>query len=104
MFTSQTFPISSARRGSNFQVIAPFWGDVDTSGSMLGTVWYRSETNNTILLQRVKNVISKYLPLYPEVDLRQFNPTLLFIATWDQVGYYRQQGDKVCMTVHISGY
>ena len=98
VFTSQTFPIASARKGSKFQVIAPFWGDVDTSGSDLGAVWYR-QTNNTILLQRVKNEISKYLPLYHEVDLQPFDPTIVFVATWDQVGYYQRQGDKVCVQI-----
>lgn len=94
VFTSQTFPIPSARRGSNFQVIAPFWGDVDTSGSDLGAVWYR-QTSNSTLLQRAKNEILKYLHFYPELNCQQFDPTFLFVATWDRVGYYRKRGHKV---------
>ena len=82
-FTPQSFPLGDGR-----QVIAPFWGDVDTTGT--GSVWYR-ETLDESLLIRARNEIRAAF-----VNQMSFEPTVLFIATWDHVGYYSSHTDLVC--------
>lgn len=77
----------------NIKVIAPFWADVDTTG--IGTVWYRV-TSDAVLLDRARSDVLQNPILFPGVDLQNFFPTLLLIATWDHVGYFDQQTDKVC--------
>lgn len=78
---------------SQLQIIAPYWADVDTSGSDTsrdpGSVWYR-ETANADLLQKAKQSISSAF-----VNHENFVPTYLFIATWDHVGYFSGHTDKV---------
>ena len=54
-----------------------------------GNVWYRLTSDST-LLSRAKSDIPVAL------SGQNFNPQYLFIATWDQVGYYKQHIDKVC--------
>ena len=82
-FTPDSFPLGDGR-----QIIAPFWGDVDTLGT--GTVWYR-ETNDPVLLARARGEIQAAF-----VSQMSFEPTSLFIATWDRVGYYDSRTDLVC--------
>ena len=81
-YTPDPFPLES-----NFELIAPYWSDVDTRG--IGEVWYR-ETANPDLLERAQREISKAF-----VALEIFTPTYLFISTWDHVGYYNSHTDKV---------
>ena len=81
-YIPQSFPLGDGR-----EVIAPFWGDVDTRGT--GTVWFR-ETSNEPLLIRARNEIRAAF-----VNQMSFEPTLLFIATWDHVGYYSSRTDRV---------
>ena len=69
-------------------VIAPYWADVDTTGT--GVVWFR-ETSNASLLNRVRRDIQDAF-----VNQRFFEPTTLFIATWDHVGYFFNHTDLVC--------
>jgi len=66
-------------------IIAPFWADVDTTGT--GTVYYR-ETSDPSLLSRAANEIQGTVAT-------SFTPSYLFIATWDAVGYYMNRTDKV---------
>ena len=66
--------------------IAPYWGDVDTRGT--GRVYYR-QTNDPILLARAANDTQSVL-LSENVVL-----TNLFIVTWNAVGYYDRNTDKV---------
>ncbi len=64
-FTSTGFPVA------NFPMIAPFWGDVDTRNANSGVVYYKSiDTDNDAALDT-------------------------FVVTWDNVGYYNQQADKL---------
>lgn len=63
---------------------------MDTRPADGGTVWYR-ETSNSLLLSRFRDEIRAAFP-----NQREFIPTSLFIVTWDHVGYYRQNTDKVC--------
>jgi hypothetical protein len=57
-FTSTGFPVAG------FPMIAPFWADVDTRGSLSGVVWFRLEAHK-------------------------------LVVTWDHVGYYNIQTDKL---------
>ena len=86
-FEAEPFPLP------DLKVIAPFWADVDTTG--IGTVWYR-DTSDTKLLDRARSDILRNPVLFPDIDLQNFFPTSLLIATWDHVGYYDQHTDKVC--------
>ena len=62
----------------DLQLIAPYWADVDTRGT--GSVWYR-QTTDTQLLARARDEIRAAF-----INQGSFNPTSLFIATWDHVG------------------
>ena len=66
--------------------IAPYWCDVDTS--VTGQVYYR-QTNDPILLDRATNDIQSVL-LSDNVVI-----TNLFIVTWNAVGYFHRNTDKV---------
>lgn len=92
----QPFPLMSRYPHSKetFKVIAPFWGDVDNSNPGSGRIWYRQTTTNATLLSRAKQNISEHFLLYPKVDVRDFNPSLLVIITWDHVGYYGQPAQE----------
>ena len=79
--SSRALPIN----GISF--IAPYWGDVDLRG--IGEVSYR-QTDSPVLLARAKNEIQKAFSHHDSVNI-----TNLFIATWDTVGYYSRQTDRV---------
>ena len=81
-FTPEPFPL-----GSGLQLIAPYWADVDTTGT--GNVWYR-ETTDLDLLDQVQQEIRRVFS-----DQQQFVSINIFIATWDHVGYYLSHTDKV---------
>ena len=66
---------------------AVFWADVDTRPEEGGFVWYRITTSPD-LLQRALRDIQRAFPTVSDLDY-------LFIATWDHVGYYPEQTDKV---------
>ena len=80
-FTSDPFPL-----GSNRQIIAPFWTDIDTSRR--GNIWYHESTDRNFL----KRASEEILKVYPETN---FTANCLFIATWDHVGYYNSTTTKV---------
>ena len=61
-------------------IIAPYWADSDIR--QMGAVWYR-ETNNQTLLARARREIRSAF-----VNNMDFEPTYLFIATWDRVPYF----------------
>jgi len=71
----------------NHPLIAPFWADVDTSQNGSGRVFYR-ETTDFDLLQRVSTEIQNGLSI-------SYTPSHLLIATWDAVGYFNKNTDKV---------
>lgn len=62
-------------------LIAPFWHDFNLQDG--GSIFYR-QTNDSAQLQLVHNLL---LDL-DGGELSTFYPTLLFIATWDQVPPY----------------
>ena len=72
---------------NNFQFIAPYWADVDLRGT--GNVFYR-QTRDPTLLARVINEIRAAFPMSENVIVIN-----LLIATWDAVGYYSRNTDKV---------
>ena len=87
-FTPEAFPLSG-----NLRVIAPFWADVDTRGT--GTVWFRS-TNDSGLLARARDEVAAFL------NQEGFIPSYIFIATWDHVGYFRRNTDRVgCLRSYV---
>ena len=81
--TPAAFPIPM------YPVVAPYHADVDTRGT--GSVWYRI-TQNATLLAKAANTISSLTGT--SVDIQW-----LFIATWDHVGYYSYQTDKVYCSI-----
>ena len=70
------------------QIIAPYWADVDTRGT--GDIFYRQSTDSS-LLARASREIQSAFPSSQNVTI-----TNLLIATWDEVGYYFRNDDKVC--------
>ena len=81
-FTPESFPLQNNRA-----LIAPYWADVDTRGT--GTVYYR-ESQDTDLLRRARDDI--FMAFSGRI---RFQPVFLFIATWDRVGYFSRQTDRV---------
>ncbi|KAG8143308.1 hypothetical protein E2320_000547 [Naja naja] len=79
-YTPTAFPL---KEGIPF--VAPFWADVDNRVS--GSIYWR-QTEDSVLLSRFAADLSRYL-----VDI-SFTPTWMFIATWDQVGYYGSASNK----------
>ena len=73
--------------GTNFNflssppIIAPFWDDVDITRG--GTIYYRQDSNSTITELVQQAVASEY----PEAA--SFQPSLVFVATWDRVEPFR---------------
>ena len=58
-------------------IIAPFWDDIDITRG--GTIYYRQDSNSTIIEMLQQAVASEY----PEAV--SFQPSLIFVATWDRV-------------------
>ena len=81
--TPLSLPLSGTR-----QIIAPYWADVDTRRS--GQIFYRQTTNAT-LLSRATSEIRTAFPTSENVTIQS-----LLIATWNNVGYYYFNSDKVC--------
>jgi len=69
--------------------VTPFWADVDLTGT--GQVYYR-QTNDSTLLARASNEIKTAFPMSQNVNI-----TNLLIVTWDSVGYYSANTDKVAL-------
>lgn len=71
-------------------VIAPFWADVDIrNGLGGGCIWYREASSEAPALMRARNEIRMAF-----LDHMDFQPTFLFIATWDSVGYFGQRSSN----------
>ena len=69
--------------------ITPFWADVDLTG--IGQVYYR-QTTDSALLARANNEIQTAFPMSQNVNI-----TNLLVVTWDAVGYYSRNTDKVIL-------
>ena len=83
-WTPRLLPFS----GPGSQFIAPYWADTDIRGT--GQVYYR-QTKDPVLLTRATNEIQRAFTLYQNLSV-----TNLFIVTWDAVGYFSIQTNKVC--------
>ncbi|MGV3663250.1 MAG: nidogen-like domain-containing protein [Prosthecobacter sp.] len=70
-------------------LIAPLWCDVDTRAAGGGTVWYRIEQDQADL-DVINATINTQVPTAPG-----FRATFALIVTWDHVGYYAMQVDKL---------
>ena len=75
-FEARPFPFESP------PLIAPFWDDFNPSDG--GMIYYR-QTNDSDQLQLFSNYT---LLLEDDVVENDYNPTRLFIATWDRVPPY----------------
>ena len=92
LYTPDSFPFNgSTSAAEDLQLIAPYWGDVDTRSENGGTVWYR-ESNAQEDIARARDDIRA---AYGEARDSNFAPRSVFIATWDHVGYYNEEDDKV---------
>ena len=69
--------------------VAPYWADTDIRGT--GEVFYR-QTTNELLLAEVARDLQTAFPMYHNVTI-----TNLLIVTWNAVGYYNMQTDKVSL-------
>ena len=87
-------PLSLPLSGT-YRIIAPYWADVDIRE--IGQIYYRQSTDPS-LLARASREIQAVFPSSRNVTIRN-----LLIATWDDVGYYSQNDDKVCMSSLIRG-
>ena len=67
--------------------MAPYWVNIDIRGT--GDVYYRQTTNRTLLVQVASDLQSGF-PEYQNLTI-----TNLLIVTWDSVGYYDMNTDKV---------
>ena len=74
-FSPQQFPINSPH------LIAPFWHDFNPR--VAGRIFYR-QTSNTDQL----NTVHQLFTILDTGELRDFSPTHLFVATWDQVSQF----------------
>lgn len=74
----------------DYPIIAIFYSDVDCRAS--GEILYRSSTD-PILLRRAQSELKSAFR-----EAGQFLPSELFIATWNQVGYYEERKSKVSVT------
>ena len=84
-----SFPLGMGRK-----FVAPFWADVDTTST--GEVWYRESTVPT-LLARATTQINNAFPLVTP----RFSAVHLFIVTWDHVGYFDNNMDKVIIYISM---
>ena len=83
-FTPEPFPLAQS-----LPLIAPFWADSDTRPFNGGFIWYRNSTDSEIIAL-VEMIIRENFP-----RVASFSPSFLFIVTWDHIGYYHRNTDRV---------
>ena len=71
----------------SYQFVAPYWADVDIRGT--GEIFYRQSTDPS-LLARASLEITNALSINHTIEIKH-----LLIATWNAVGYYYSNTDKV---------
>ena len=82
----------------NRSLIAPFMSDVDTRG--IGEI-YLKETSDPTLLQRASSII--HSATYQVMELPQFDPLWMLVATWYNVGHYNSGTNKVNRSFSFCG-
>ncbi len=73
----------------DYPLMAALYADADCRGS--GDVWYRNASDSRVV-RKVREMVSAGFP-----DKRGFIPREVFIATWDNVGYYEERSDRVSL-------
>ena len=81
-------PLSFPLRSSSSMLIAPYWADVDTRG--IGDIYYRQTADPSLLARATSEIRAAFS------SSRNVTIESLLIATWDNVGYYFRNTDKVC--------
>ena len=82
LYTPRLLPLNGTDK-----IIAPYWADVDIRGT--GQVFYR-QTTDPSLLTRATSEIRAAFPESQNVMIKH-----LLIVTWNGVGYYYRNADKV---------
>ena len=78
----------------NHTFIAPFYADFDSRGG--GIIMYNGSVNNSSLaLEKAREQISI------STEYEQFDPTYLIVATWEEVGYLREESQQVMKHIII---
>lgn len=86
-FTADGFPLNGGGDG----LLGVYWADVDTSGGA-GNVWFHQgdpENRNNFII----DTINEYVELAFMQD--GFVAVDFMIATWENVGYFDRNSDKV---------
>ena len=89
-FEPQYFP----RENLSVPIIAPYWQDFDIYGT--GEIYYRVMTDSLTTTRVAFEVLLTFGVV--------FRPKVVLIATWDHVGYYLRQTDKVMLNLKTSAY
>ena len=103
-FSARTTGFPFKRTTANIDwsaVIAPFWADISTRGNQSGRIYFKNFTKGEEMQATadVRKLIASTIP-----QLRGFTPEWTLIVTWDQVGYYNDNDDKVCIAWLITLY
>ena len=103
-FSARTtgFPFKRTTQNIDWSaVIAPFWADISTRGNRSGRIYFKNFTKGEEMQATadVRKLIASTIP-----QLRGFTPEWTLIITWDQVGYYPNHDDKVCIAWPITLY
>lgn len=69
--------------------IAPFYSNVDTTDSANATIIY-FKSHDEQLLRRANNYVRRGFS-----DAVDFEAKSVFVATWENVGYFNQKNDKL---------
>lgn len=84
-----SFPLSD-----NSRLIAGFWSDIDTRGSISSgnKVYYQiySNQNNTNIFEKATTYVQSYFP-----GERTFSPTMVITGTWFRVGAFSMQTNLI---------
>lgn len=82
-YLNQPFPLE-------YISIAPFYSNIDTSGSNDSTTISLFKSQNADKLEKANNLVRSVFS-----DEFDFEATTLYIATWENVGYYNGKTDKL---------
>ena len=85
-------PLSLPLSGTD-KIIAPYWADVDTRGT--GNIYYRQTTDPSLLARATSEIRAAFS------TSQNFMAKHLLIITWNAVGYYYRNTDKVLATVPV---
>ena len=85
LFSSGTVPLPLSDLTQH--VIAPYWADIDTQRA--GDIFLRQTSEPTLIARATREVQSAF-PTSSNATIKR-----LLIVTWDAVGYYFFNSDKV---------